>query len=62
MNEDDRPLTPGQLVNKLHGTYDGAELKPVPGLTRDRLEAYTLPSIQGKYRVWPDGTRERLDA
>lgn len=60
MNEDDRPLTPSQLVNKMHGHYDGAELKPAPGITRDRLEAYQLPSIQGGWRIWPNGMKERI--
>lgn len=51
---------PHRTVNLLEGTYDGAELKPLPGINRERFEAYTLPSIRGAWRVWPDGTKERI--
>lgn len=55
------PLTPSVLVNKMKGSYDGAELKPLPGLMPERYEAFSLPSRMGKYRVWPDGRMETAE-
>lgn len=61
MKQKDKPvITPGQLVNTLAGKYDGAELRPNPGLPADRMEAYRLPSIRGGWRIWPNGMRERI--
>lgn len=41
--------------------YLGTELQTNPGITPDRMEAFSLPSIMGPWRVWPDGRRERID-
>lgn len=43
-------------------TYDGAELRPVAGLTPDRLEAFRLPSRMGNQLHYPDGRVEMVGA
>lgn len=42
------------------GTYDGAELKPLPGLTADRFAAFALPSRIGNSLHYPDGRVEKF--
>lgn len=54
-------LTPHNMVNKMLGTYDGAELRPLPGLTSDRFDAYRLPSRMGSLRIWRDGRTEHVE-
>lgn len=54
-------LTPHKMVNIMAGTYDGAELKPSPGITDDRFDAYRLPSRMGSMRVWRDGHTEHVE-
>lgn len=54
-------LTPHKMVNIMAGTYDGAELKPSPGITDDRFDAYRLPSRMGSMRVWRDGRTEKVE-
>jgi hypothetical protein len=41
--------------------YTCPELRRNPGIPAARYAAFDLPSIRGGYRIWPDGTRERLD-
>lgn len=48
----------GVTVTGAREFYDGAELRRNPGITEDRMLAFTLPSLSGKWRVWPDGRRE----
>jgi hypothetical protein len=35
------------------GDYDGAELKPNPGIPPERFNAFKLPSLIGGVRVYP---------
>jgi hypothetical protein len=48
-------------VSRMLGTYDGAELRPDPGIPASRMEAYRLPSRNGDRLEWPDGRVTDLD-
>ena len=37
--------------------YDGAELRRQPGIPDERYAAFDLPSVQGRWRVWPRNSR-----
>ena len=58
----DPRLVPSNMVDKLKGKYDGAELQRMPGLTADRYEAFELPSRIGNWLYYRDGRKERVDA
>ena len=40
-----------------HSDYDGAELGRQPGIPDERYAAFDLPSVQGRWRVWPRNSR-----
>jgi hypothetical protein len=49
-------------VNALSvGTYNGADLRPLPGLHPSRLEAFSLPSRIGNRLHYPDGRVEVIE-
>lgn len=39
--------------------YDGKELQRNPGITDDRMEAFSLPSRYGNWLHYPDGRKVR---
>jgi hypothetical protein len=45
--------------DKGHG-YTCPELGRNPGIPDERFVAFTLPSIRGSKRVWPDGRTEPI--
>lgn len=62
--EDNEPapvLTPGNLVNKMAGTYDGSDLRDLPGTAPDRLAVNDIPSRMGSWLVYRDGRRVRAE-
>jgi hypothetical protein len=43
------------------GTYDGADLRPIPGLPHSRMVAFSLPSRVGNRRYHKDGRVEVIE-
>ena len=50
------PLFTGKIAEK-SDFYDGAELRRQPGIPDERYAAFDLPSVQGRWRVWPRNSR-----
>jgi hypothetical protein len=50
------------IVNaSLGGKYDGADLRPIPGMPKSRLVAFSLPSRVGNRLYHKDGSMEVIE-
>lgn len=50
------------VVNASYGgKYDGADLRPIPGLPQSRMVAFSLPSRVGNWRYHKDGRVEVIE-
>lgn len=58
MDPKEFPVLRSREVARRREHYDGAELRPNPGLPPGRLRAYRLPSRMGDKLHYPDGRVE----